>query len=57
MYLYLCLREDLSKKLGQCHRESTESGSALEGAAASACQQDPVWHGGLPAVDKGALHY
>lgn len=53
----LCLRDDLSKSVGQCHREYTEVGSALEGAAISARQQHAEWHDGLPEVDKGVLHH
>ncbi len=57
VYFGLCLRDDLSKPLGQCRRESPESRSAMEGATLSACQQHSERHVGLPAVDKGAVHH
>ena len=53
----LDLRDDLSTALGKCHRDHTEAGSTLEDAALSAREPDPAWYGGLPAVDKGALHH
>lgn len=57
VYFRLCLRDDLSEALGQRHGAGAEPGSALEGAAPSARQQHQVRHGGLPAVDTGALHH
>lgn len=55
--LPVCPRDDFSETLGQCHRESTEAASALEGPSATAGQQHAGWCSGLPAMDKGAVHH
>lgn len=57
LYVTVCVSGVISLRHWASATESTESGSALEGAAPPACQQRPVWFGGLPTVDEGVLHH